>query len=68
MSEEYESKLAALTQLSNEQAAEMEALRIDLEEMRESRDDWELKYRNLRIEFADFIEQFPGFRAEFILK
>lgn len=68
MSEEYESRLAELNQQSCEQEAEIEKLRNDLEERTESRDSWELKYRNLREEFADFIEQFPGFRAEFILK
>lgn len=68
MSEEYESRLAELNQQSREQEAEIEKLRNDLEEMTESKESWELKYRNLREEFADFIEQLPGFRAEFILK
>lgn len=66
--EEYESRLAKLKQQSCEQEAEIQKLRNDLDEMTESRDSWELKYRNLREEFADFIDQFPGFRAEFILK
>lgn len=68
ISEEYESRLAELKEQSSEQEAEIERLRIGLEDMTLSRDSWELKYRNLKVEFADFIEQFPGFRAEFILK
>ena len=65
ISEAYESRLAELTQQSEKQAAEIETLRLDL---KESRDSWESKYTNLKLEFADFIDQFPGFRAEFILK
>ena len=68
MSEAYESRIAELTQQSEKQAAEIENLRLDLKETRESRDSWESKYTNLKLEFADFIDQFPGFRAEFILK
>lgn len=68
MCEEYESRLSELKQQSSEQEAEIKRLRNDLEEMTESRNDWKLKYRNLRVEFADFIDQFPGFRAEFIMK
>lgn len=68
MSETYESRLAELALQLGMQAAEMEKLRTDLEEMKDSRDRWESKHRNLKMEFADFIEQFPGFRAEFILK
>ena len=68
MCEEYESGLAKLTQQSCEQETEIQTLRNDLDKMTESRDSWELKYRHLREEFADFIDQFPGFRAEFILK
>lgn len=68
MSEEYESRLAELNQQLSEEAATNERLMTDLREMRESRDDWELQYRNLKMEFTDFIDQFPGFSAEFILK
>jgi hypothetical protein len=68
MCEEYESRFAELKQQLNKYASDIALLQGDLREMTESRDDWELKYRHLREEFADFIEQFPGFRAEFILK
>lgn len=68
ISGEYKERLAELERRLGEEEAENERLRTDLHEMTESRDSWELRYKNLKMEFADFIDQFPGFRAEFILK
>ncbi len=68
LTDQYESRMAELRQHLGEETADNQQLRTDLQEMTESRDSWELQYRNLKIEFADFIDQFPGFRAEFILK
>lgn len=68
MNDECKLRLAEVEQQLIEQAADNEKLRTDLQEMAESRDNWELQYRNLKMEFSDFIDQFPGFRAEFILK
>ena len=68
MSDEYESRLSELNQQLSEEVAANERLMDDLREMKESRDGWELQHRNLKMEFTDFIDQFPGFNAEFILK
>ena len=68
LTDKYESMLAQLRQQLSEETFDNQQLTTDLQEMTKSRDDWELQYRNLKIEFADFINQFPGFRAEFILK
>ena len=64
----YEMRIAELSDQLSEEAADNQQLRTDLQEMTESRDNWEMQYRNLKMEFADFIDQFPGFRSEFILK
>ena len=64
----YETRVSELRQQLSEETGDNQQLRTDLQEMTESRDSWELQYRNLKMEFADFIDQFPGFRAEFILK
>lgn len=68
LTDEYESRVSELRQQLSEETGDNQQLRTDLQEMTESRDSWELQYRNLKMEFADFIDQFPGFRAEFILK
>lgn len=68
MSDGYESKLAKLNKQLSEETAANERLMTDLREVGESRDDWESQHRNLKMEFTDFIDQFPGFSAEFILK
>lgn len=68
LTDKYESMLAQLRQQLNDEVTDNQQLMTDLEEMTKSRNSWEMQYRNLKIEFADFIDQFPGFRAEFILK
>ena len=65
---EYEARIARLELQLSDKVAENNQLTTDLHEMTESRDSWELRYQNLKIEFSDFIDQFPGFRAEFLLK
>jgi len=43
-------------------------LTADLQQMTLEKEDWENKYQNLKVEFSHFIDQFPGFRGEFVLK
>ena len=43
-------------------------LTTDLEETTKQKEEWEEKYQSLKVEFSHFIDQFPGFRGEFILK
>ena len=68
VNDEHNTLLTNLKLQLSKQAAENNQLRSELEEMTESRDSWELKYKNIKMEFSDFINQFPGFRDEFILK
>lgn len=68
LNNDHKTEISALKQLLNEHTAEIEKLRADLHSVTESRNLWEVKYQNLKMEFSDFINQFPGFRSEFILK
>lgn len=68
MSDTYESRLSKVKEQLSEREGETLRLGTELQEATESRDRWELSYKNLRLEFSDFIDQFPGFSAEFILK
>ena len=43
-------------------------LTADLQEMTTQKEEWEKKCQSLKLEFSHFIDQFPGFRGEFILK
>lgn len=60
-----------LTQMSTKLQEEQntnQQLTTDLEEMTKQKEEWEKKYHSLKQEFSHFIDQFPGFRGEFILK
>ena len=65
--EQYDLELVASQQLIDEKCQELQHVQDQLEEMTNDRDNWKLKYDNLKIEFSDFIEQFPGFSADFLL-
>lgn len=65
--EQYDLELVASQQLLDEKCKELQHVQDELEEMTNDRDNWKLKYDNLKIEFSDFIEQFPGFSADFLL-
>ena len=43
-------------------------LTADLQEMTKQKVEWEENYQSMKVEFSRFIDQFPGFRGEFILK
>ena len=64
----YDSDLLASSLLLKEKEEELKKLKYKLEEMKEQRQMWELKYDNLKVEFSDFIDQVPGFKADFVLK
>ena len=61
-------KLAKCEQRYSEQKSTAERLEKELIEMKELKEDWKEKYQNLKVEFSDFIDQFPGFKGEFLLK
>lgn len=64
----YEAKLAGLQERLDGEVAECQRLEGELRDMTQSRDEWEQKHANLKEEFSDFIDQFPGFRGDFLLK
>ena len=53
--------------LQNEQSSNHH-LTADLQEMTKQKEEWEENYQSMKVEFSRFIDQFPGFRGEFILK
>lgn len=65
---EYEAQLNGLQHQYKEQVATSERLSNELQSMTDSRDEWKQKYENLKLEFSDFIDQFPGFKGDFLLK
>lgn len=66
--EEYDTRLEELQKKYDEQLALSQQLQADLKAMTDLKVNWESKYTTMRAEFSDFIDQFPGFRGEFILK
>lgn len=63
-----EDHVSNLEEQLREVLANNSTLTSKLQETTESRDIWKGKHEDLKIEFSDFIDQFPGFRGEFILK
>ena len=66
-SDDYEAKLSELQAKLEGQITVNQTLERDLEDMISLKDDWEGKYMALKQEFSNFIDQFPGFRGEFLL-
>lgn len=66
--EQYEAELMASQQLLEEKKRQLEVMQKNLKLMTGEKDSWETKYNALKIEFSDFIAQFPGFDADFLLK
>lgn len=64
---EHKNKMATVQQMLQEERARSELLVEELRAMTAQRDNWEQQHRELKNEFARFIDQFPGFKAEFIL-
>jgi hypothetical protein len=66
--ETYESELLASQQLLEGKVKELTDCQKGLDDVTRQLDRWKLNYDNLKLEFAHFIGQFPGFDAEFLLK
>ena len=66
--EQYDSEVLATQMLLNEKCSENVQLKEELEDMTTQRDNWIAKHQELRQEYSRFIDQFPGFRGEFLLK
>lgn len=64
---EHQKQITSLHQVLDEERTKCQQLHEELREMTKKRDAWEQKYQDLRSEFSNFIDQFPGFKAEFIL-
>lgn len=63
----YNAKLSELQSNLDEQIVVNQTLDRDLENMTSLKNEWEEKYMALKQEFSNFIDQFPGFRGEFLL-
>ena len=63
----YEARFSELQAKLEGHIAVNQTLERDLEDMTSLKDDWEGKYMALKQEFSNFIDQFPGFRGEFLL-
>ena len=66
--DEYDSRLEELQEKHDEQLVLSRQLQADLKAMTDLKDEWQSKYTTVRAEFSDFIDQFPGFDSEFVLK
>lgn len=65
--DDYDARLSELQLNLQGQIAENQTLEKDLENMTNLKDEWEEKYMALKQGFSNFIDQFPGFRGEFLL-
>lgn len=67
VSDTYEAKILELESRLEHQIAVAQTLEKDLEDMTGLKNEWKEKYEALKREFSNFIDQFPGFRGEFLL-
>lgn len=65
--DDYEARLSELQSNFQEQIIVNQTLERDLKNMTNLKNEWEEKYMALKQEFSNFIDQFPGFRGEFLL-
>ena len=65
---QYEAKLNDLQHRLDEQLVKCQCLEEELQAMMDLKTEWQQKHANMKQEFSDFIDQFPGFRGEFLLK
>ena len=63
----YEAKLSELQCRLEQQMVVNQTLERDLEHTTSLKNEWKGKYEALKQEFSNFIDQFPGFRGEFVL-
>ena len=64
----YNSELKVYQQLLDDKNKESKNIMEKVDEIKLERDEWKSKYENLKAEFSNFIEQFPGFNADFLLQ
>ena len=64
---QYQAKLDELQSRYEDQLANCQCLEGELQAMTDLKSEWEQKHANVKQEFSDFIDQFPGFRSEFLL-
>ena len=64
---DYDARLSELQSNLDGQIVTNQTLERDLENMTNLKNEWEEKYMALKQEFSNFIDQFPGFRGEFLL-
>ena len=67
VSDDYEAKILELECRLKHQITVTQGLEKDLENMTGLKNEWQEKYKALKQEFSNFIDQFPGFRGEFLL-
>ena len=67
VSENFETKLSELQSRLDQQVTVNQSLERDLDETTSLKNEWKGKYEALKKEFSNFIDQFPGFRGEFVL-
>ena len=65
---DHESELQASQQVYYDLVLENKKIMEDLRETIDDRDYWKKKYEDLKLEFSDFVDQFPGFKGEFLIK
>jgi len=68
LKQNYDLLLSQMSARLQEEQNSNSQLTLDLQEMTKQKEEWEKKYYSLKVEFSHFIDQFPGFRGEFILK
>ena len=68
LQQHYDLLLSQMSAKLEEEQGSNHQLTADLQEMTKQKEEWEKKYHSIKLEFSHFIDQFPGFRGEFILK
>ena len=68
MSKDHERIVLASQQVYYDLVLENNRTIDTLRDTMDSRDYWKTKYENLKLEFSDFIDQFPGFKGDFLIK
>ena len=68
LKQHYDLLLSQISTKLQEEQGSNHQLTADLQEMTAQKEEWEKKYHSVKLEFSHFIDQFPGFRGEFVLK
>lgn len=65
---EHDIELTASQQVYYDLLMEHNAIKEELRKMRDDRDYWKKAYDDKKIEFSHFVDQFPGFKGDFLIK